>query len=82
MLACIAHVEGIMSYNYSMCIFTILNMMTSTGHETPLTETLLLSSPFHFTLDGWHVGGISCKCIFWSDACINLNMYRSFCDPP
>lgn len=48
----------------------------------PLIGTLLPSTLFQFTLDGWHVGRIWCACICQSDASVSLDICRSSRDPP
>lgn len=55
MLAYITRAKGMVLCIHFVCILTGLNMMISTRHYTPLTETLLPLTPFLIILDGWHV---------------------------
>lgn len=81
-LVCITRIEEMMLCDCFMCILRGFRMISSTEHHTPLIEILFPSTPFHITLDGWHLGVIWCTCICWSDACVSLDLCRSLWDPP
>ena len=51
------NLSAIHEWNWGACMIR-LSMMTSTEHHTALIRILFPSTPFHFTLDEWHVGRI------------------------